>query len=175
MPETPSRTLPRFAGEGVPASEPRACNASPDAIVIRDAGEPLSREAGEGTGGGLGERARRMSEGPTIERARRLRKDMTRAESLLWRALRGHRLAGWHIRRQAPCGPYIADFLCVKARLVIEVDGATHSRPYEVRRDARRDAWFAANGYRVLRLLNADIYENFEGAIETILAHVKLD
>jgi very-short-patch-repair endonuclease len=70
-----------------------------------------------------------MREGQSIARARRLRREMTRAESLLWRAMRGHRLAGLHIRRQAPCGPYIADFLCVKARLAIEVDGATHSRP----------------------------------------------
>ena len=97
---------------------------------------------------------------------------MTRAERLLWRALRGHRLNGLHIRRQEPCGPYIADFLCVKARLVVEVDGATHSRLGEMSRDAKRDAWFAANGYRVLRLQNADIYENFDGAIETILAHL---
>lgn len=97
---------------------------------------------------------------------------MTRAESLLWRAMRGHRFSGLHIRRQAPCGPYIADFLCVKARLAIEVDGATHSRPDELARDAKRDAWFAANGYRMLRLQNSDIYENLDGAIETILANL---
>jgi very-short-patch-repair endonuclease len=60
-----------------------------------------------------------------------------------------------------------------KARLVIEADGGTHSRPDELRRDLKRDAWFAANGYGVLRLRNADIYENFEGAIETILARLK--
>ena len=113
-----------------------------------------------------------MQESKTIARARRLRREMTRAESLLWRAVGGHRLVGLHFRRQAPCGPYIVDFLCEKARLVIEVDGATHSRPDELRRDQKRDAWFAANGYRVLRLQNADIYENFEGAIETILANV---
>jgi very-short-patch-repair endonuclease len=99
---------------------------------------------------------------------------MTRAESLLWRALRGHRLAGLHIRRQAPCGPHVADFLCVNAKLVIEVDGATHSQPDELCRDARRDAWFAANGYRVLRLQNADVYENFDGVVETILANIKI-
>ena len=100
---------------------------------------------------------------------------MTRAESLLWRAVRGHRLAGLHIRRQAPCGPYVADFLCVTAKLVIEVDGATHSREEELWRDARRDAWFAENGYRVLRVQNVEIYENFEGVIETILANVEVE
>jgi very-short-patch-repair endonuclease len=106
-------------------------------------------------------------------RARALRKDMTNAERLLWRALRGHRLAGLHIRRPAPCGPFIADFFCNQARLVIEVDGATHSRDEEARRDARRDAWLVANGYRVLRVQNADIHENFAGVIETILANVE--
>ncbi len=114
-----------------------------------------------------------MREAQTIARARRLRRDMTRAESLLWRALRGHRLAGLHVRRQAPCGPYIADFLCVRARLVIEIDGATHSNPDELERDAKRDAWLAANGYRVLRLQNAEIYRNFDGVIETILANLR--
>ncbi len=114
-----------------------------------------------------------MREAQTIARARRLRRDMTRAESLLWRALRGHRLAGLHVRRQAPFGPYIADFLCVRARLVIEVDGATHSNPDELERDAKRDAWFAANGYRVLRLQNAEIDRNFDGVIETVLANLR--
>ncbi len=102
-------------------------------------------------------------------------RDMTNAERLLWRALRAHRLSGLPIRRQAPCGPYIADFLCIEARLAIEVDGGTHWRAEELRRDAQRDAWFAANGYRVLRVQNADVYENFEGVIETILANVGVD
>jgi very-short-patch-repair endonuclease len=100
---------------------------------------------------------------------------MTRAEAALWRAVRSHRLAGLHIRRQAPCGPYIADFLCFKERLLIEVDGATHSSVEELEHDAKRDAWFGANDFRVLRFQNAEIYENLEGVIETILAHVKVD
>jgi very-short-patch-repair endonuclease len=86
--------------------------------------------------------------------------------------LRGHRLGDSHIRRQAPCGPYIADFLCLKERLLIEVDGATHSSAEELRHDAKRDAWFEMNGFRVLRFQNVEIYENLEGVIETILANV---
>ena len=99
---------------------------------------------------------------------------MTKAEALLWRAMRAHRFADLHIRRQAPCGPYFADFLCHKARLVIEIDGATHSMDDELRRDARRDAWFAANGFTVLRFANVEVYENFEGVIETIFARANL-
>lgn len=107
-----------------------------------------------------------------IHNARDLRRDMTSAERKLWRALRGHALAGLHFRRQAPCGPYIADFLCHPAKLVVEVDGATHSTDAELARDARRDAWFAANGFRVLRVTNAEVYENLDGVLETILSKI---
>ncbi|WP_246716665.1 MULTISPECIES: endonuclease domain-containing protein [unclassified Methylocystis] len=66
----------------------------------------------------------------------------------LWSALRGHRFQGLQFRRQGPCGPYIADFLCHAAQLVIEVDGATHSTDAELARDSRRDTWFEANGFQ---------------------------
>jgi len=105
---------------------------------------------------------------PKIAFARKLRRDMTNAERKLWYALRGHRFFGLQFRRQAPCGPYVADFLCHAAKLVIEVDGATHSTEGELRRDSRRDAWFADNGYSVLRVTNAEVYAEFEGVLETI-------
>ncbi|MBI1868502.1 MAG: endonuclease domain-containing protein [Methylocystis sp.] len=104
------------------------------------------------------------------DHARKLRRDMTSAERRLWAALRAHRLARLQFRRQVPCGPYIADFLCHSARLVVEVDGATHSTREEVARDARRDAWFAANGFRVVRVTNAEVYTELDGVLETILA-----
>jgi len=103
-------------------------------------------------------------------RARHLRRELTDAERKLWYALRAHRLAGFSFRRQAPCGPFIADFFCAKARLVVEVDGATHSSDAEIAYDKSRDAWFAENGLRVLRVTNDDVYRNFDGVIETILA-----
>ncbi|WP_159730983.1 endonuclease domain-containing protein [Methylosinus sp. Ce-a6] len=111
------------------------------------------------------------------KRARSLRRELTDAERKLWYALRAHRLAGLSFRRQAPCGPYIADFLCAEARLVIEVDGATHSTEEEIAYDRRREEWFAANGYRVLRLANDEVYRNLDGICETILssAHPLLD
>ncbi len=107
------------------------------------------------------------------ERARHLRREPTNAERKLWHALRAHRLAGLSFRRQAPCGPYIADFLCAEARLIVEVDGATHSSDEEIAYDKQRDAWFAANGYRVLRVTNEDVYRNLDGVCETMLAWVE--
>ncbi len=106
-------------------------------------------------------------------RARALRHERTDAERKLWYALRAHRLAGHSFRRQTPCGPFIADFICAEARLVVEVDGATHSSDDEIDYDRRRDAWFAANGWRVLRVTNDDVYRNFDGVIETVLAWIE--
>ena len=108
-----------------------------------------------------------------IARARALRRAMTGAERKLWSALRANRFAELHFRRQAPVGPYIADFACVAQRMVIEVDGATHSTDAELARDARRDAWMAENGWRVLRFTNEDIYKRFADVLETIAARLE--
>ena len=83
------------------------------------------------------------------ERARRLRADPTWTEAKLWERLR--RLPT-RIRRQAPIGPYVVDFACLRARLVIEVDGGVHERTDVALRDLERDAWLKAQGYRVLRI-----------------------
>ncbi|MBG0812171.1 endonuclease domain-containing protein [Methylosinus sp. H3A] len=104
------------------------------------------------------------------KRARSLRRKLTDAERKLWYALRAHRLAGLSFRRQAPCGPFIADFLCAEAWLVVEVDGATHSTEEEIAYDRRRDEWFAANGYRLLRVTNSEIYRSLDGVCETIVS-----
>src|SRR6185295_2538863 len=78
--------------------------------------------------------------------ARALRSGATDAESLLWRHLRAHRFAGWKFKRQQPIGPYIVDFVCLAARLVIEVDGGQH---LESKADAARDAWLEQEGFEV--------------------------
>ena len=83
--------------------------------------------------------------------ARGLRRSMTRAETLLWRALRGHRLDGYGFRRQHPIGPYFADFICLELRLIVETDGRTHEGEEAKGRDVARDAWLKGAGYRVLR------------------------
>jgi very-short-patch-repair endonuclease len=77
--------------------------------------------------------------------------------------------------RQAPVGPYFGDFLCRERRLIIEVDGATHSTDDELARDTRRTAYLEAAGYRVLRFKNAEIFENIDGVCETILLAIPRD
>ena len=98
-------------------------------------------------------------------RAKSLRHDMTDAERRLWYWLRAHRFYGTSFRRQTPIGPFIVDFVSHAPRLVIELDGGQHS---ENRRDVGRDAWLAANGYRVLRFWNSDVLKNRDGVLEII-------
>ena len=89
---------------------------------------------------------------PKIQRARakRLRRTMTRAETLLWRHLKADRLGGLNFRRQTPFGNYIADFVAHSRRLVVELDGESHDFEERIRHDAERDRWFTSRGYRVL-------------------------
>lgn len=103
-------------------------------------------------------------------RARALRRDSTEAEKALWRLLRHRQLQDVKFRRQQVLGPYIVDFICLSHRLVIEADGSQHA---DSAADQRRDAWLAANGFRVLRLWNNEILGNPEGVLEVIAAALK--
>ena len=102
-------------------------------------------------------------------RAKQLRRVMTRAETLLWRHLKAHRLARLGFRRQVPMGNYIADFVAHSCKVVVEVDGESHDFEERVRHDEKRDAWFASRGYRVLRFTNEDMLKNLEGVALAIL------
>ena len=102
--------------------------------------------------------------------ARRLRRSMTDAEAALWTRLRGHRLLDASFRRQAPIGPYIVDFFCAAAHLVVEVDGGGHALPEARRRDTRRTAWLEGAGYRVLRFWNTEVLNELDGVLEAIVA-----
>ena len=102
-------------------------------------------------------------------RAKQLRRTMTRAETLLWRHLKAHRLVRLGFRRQSPMGDYIADFVAHSCRLVVEVDGESHDFEERLRHDDRRDRWFASRGYRVLRFTNDDVMRNLEGVVLSIL------
>jgi very-short-patch-repair endonuclease len=79
---------------------------------------------------------------------------MTDAETKLWAILRAKRLDAYKFKRQAPIGPFIADFVCFSERLIIEADGSQHA---ENPADDRRTAWLEAQGFTVLRFWNADI------------------
>lgn len=101
-------------------------------------------------------------------RAKQLRRGMTRAETLLWRYLKAHHVDGLAFRRQTPIGPYIADFCCHAARLVVEIDGSSHDWVERLQRDEKRDRWFASQRYRVLRFTNDDVLRNLEGVVVSI-------
>ena len=101
-------------------------------------------------------------------RAKQLRRAMTRAETLLWRHLKAHRLAALGFRRQGPMGSYIADFVAHSCKLVVEVDGESRDFESRLRHDDRRDEWFASRGYRVLRFTNDDVMKNLESVVIAI-------
>ncbi|MGJ8527133.1 endonuclease domain-containing protein [Maritalea sp.] len=96
-------------------------------------------------------------------RARELRKNATHPEREMWRLLRPLRDAGYHFRRQVPMGTYYADFVCHKAKLVVEVDGETHGTLAQIEYDKKRDSFLRSEGYDVLRVANDEVLQNKEG------------
>ena len=92
---------------------------------------------------------------------------MTGVELLLWSRLRRRQLEGHRFRRQAPIGPYIADFACFQARLLIEIDGPSHDDRVEY--DRRRTAWLVRGGFRVLRFAADDVLSRLDEVLEAIL------
>jgi very-short-patch-repair endonuclease len=75
---------------------------------------------------------------------------------------------GLRFRRQTPIGPYIADFFCPSRKLIVEIDGSQHAMPARSRDDQRRDDWLRRQGYRVLRISNADVMTNIDGVYDAI-------
>ncbi len=100
--------------------------------------------------------------------ARELRKHATDAESVLWNQLRGRRLNGHKFKRQVVIEPYIVDFVCLDAHLIIEADGGQHDEQIEY--DTQRTARFVAMGYRVLRFWNHEILGELPSVLEQIAA-----
>lgn len=105
--------------------------------------------------------------------ARRLRRAPTPAEARLWSRLRNRALGGYKFARQEPIGRYVVDFVCRDRRLVVEVDGATHSTDAERDHDRARGEFLAAEGYATLRFTNVELRENLQGVLETILARLE--
>ncbi len=97
--------------------------------------------------------------------ARRLRRDSTNAERLLWSRLRAGQLNGLVFRRQEPVGPYVVDFICTRANLVVELDGGQHA---DSTADIERDTYLREHGYRVLRIWNNDLMSNLDGVLQRI-------
>ncbi len=101
------------------------------------------------------------------EFARQLRRNATEAERAVWAMLRAGRLDGLKFKRQMQLGPYIVDFVCFDEKLIVEVDGSQHA---ESEGDVKRDAYFAAAGYRTVRVWNRDAMTNRDGLAKAILA-----
>ena len=101
--------------------------------------------------------------------AQEMRQAPTETEARMWYFLRNRRLGGWKFRRQHPVGKYIADFICVDARLVIELDGGQHADLFAQQGDEERTAFLAERGLRVLRFWNNDFLQQTEAVLEQIL------
>ncbi|MEA2999438.1 MAG: hypothetical protein QOK17_1271 [Sphingomonadales bacterium] len=103
-----------------------------------------------------------------LQRVRELRREMTPAERRLWSRLRGRRLGGFKFKRQEWVGPFIADFYCWEARLIVELDGTQHADRDEY--DRARSAYLKREGFRVVRFWNNQVTDELERVLSTILA-----
>ena len=106
-----------------------------------------------------------------IDKARQLRKTQTPWEDQLWYLLRNRRFKEYKFRRQYPIGNYIVDFICIKRKIVIELDGSGHlqSKSY----DAQRDNFLRGSGYQIIRFWNNELESNLEGVSNKIYEMLK--
>ena len=103
------------------------------------------------------------------QRARQLRAALTPAESRLWQRLRGDQLSGFGFRHQHPMGPFIVDFYCASARLIVELDGDVHAERSEY--DAERTQWLEQHRRcHVLRFTNREVLEDLDAVLNAIAA-----
>jgi very-short-patch-repair endonuclease len=102
------------------------------------------------------------------ETARRLRKTMTPQEVKVWVHLRSSGQRGYHFRRQAPRKGFVVDFVCLRHRLVIQLDGGQHNFAAHQARDESRDGALARSGFRTLRFWNSDGDRNLAGVLQSI-------
>ena len=105
-------------------------------------------------------------------RAKRLRRELTKAEAAMWDMLRDLRPLGARFRRETPIGPYIADFAWLSARIVIEVDGDTHESEHGRRHDLQRDAFMKTHGFTVLRFDNLQVIDAPDYVFSTLQSHL---
>ena len=99
--------------------------------------------------------------------AKYLRKNLTNAEQILWYNTRSSQL-GFKIKRQVPIGPYIVDFGYLKEKLLIEIDGDSHTFKNQFRKDQIRNIYLLRKGYKIIRFTNEQIYNNLENVLEKI-------
>ena len=113
-----------------------------------------------------------MADDPLLrDRARRLRREPTDAALKLWSRLRNRKL-GFKFRREHPIGPYIADFCCLEAGLILELDGDQHGEAGQRRYDEVRTQWLKQAGFRVLRFWDGEVLKEIEGVLHQILGEL---
>ena len=98
--------------------------------------------------------------------ARKLRREMTEGETILWNRLR-RKAMGYSFRRQFPSGPYVLDFYCAVARLCVEIDGPQHAE--SLAQDAKRDLHFESLGIETLRIPSIEVFDNIDGVLDEIV------
>ena len=108
-------------------------------------------------------------------RSRVLRANETSAEARLWAELKDRRLGGLKFVRQAPIENYYVDFLCRERKIIVEIDGGTHSTIAELSNDATRSDELRRLGYRVWRISNADVFANIDGVLDHLLAFARAE
>lgn len=124
---------------------------------------------GEGKGGGAVTKGGVTRNAPEkiIIHAKHLRRNLTEVEKKLWYHLRAKRFSEYKFRRQHPIECYVVDFICLKAKLIIELDGGQHSKESDY--DNKRTRFLEAKGFHMLRFWNNDVLENREAVLERIL------
>jgi very-short-patch-repair endonuclease len=110
----------------------------------------------------------------STDTARLLRRTATLEETILWERVRNSRL-GLPFRRQAPLGPYVVDFLCLKASLIVELDGSGHLKPDAKAYDRARDEYLHARGFVVLRFFNSEVRDRLDEVIDKIRGMMRRD
>jgi very-short-patch-repair endonuclease len=115
-----------------------------------------------------------LRQGAKVYSARSLRKSETLSEKRLWEQLRNRNLESFKFSRQVPIGPFIADFVCRDQRLIVEVDGATHSTDEELDYDNRRTGFLKSEGYVVIRFENDEILNGMDEVLTLILQALRI-
>ena len=105
-------------------------------------------------------------------RAKKLRRNSTDAERLIWSRLRGRGLAGYKFKRQVPIAGFVVDFAALEAKLIIEIDGGQHSVRLEA--DQLRTEKLERFGYRIVRFWNHDVLNNIEGVLDAVIQELHI-
>ena len=105
--------------------------------------------------------------------ARKLRKNQTSQERIIWNLLRNQQFQGLKFRRQYPVGDYIVDFICKEIKLIIEIDGGQHNSEEGIEYDLKRTEYLETKGYKVIRFWNNEIDNNLEGVYQSLMDMIK--